>query len=136
MIWWGVAYDGVNKLLFCEKGVKASAKVYQSYVLEKVGFIRFFFNITLFANKPWTFQQDSAPVHNTKPTQMAEKQHSRVHFYRSGSSDVNPLEYKLWSTLEGMAWSTRHPNIVSKAWSCPSRGQFPRVWKANGGHFK
>ena len=33
---WGVSYDATTKLHFCEKGVKTSAKVYETTVLEPV----------------------------------------------------------------------------------------------------
>lgn len=154
MVWWGVAYDGVTKLHFCEKGVKTSAKVYQSDVLEKVVKP---LNRTLFANKPWIFQQDSAPAHKAKSTQEWLKTNVPEFIFPaqwpSASPDLNPLDYKLWSVLEGMACSTRHPNIESlkhaliravknfpmyevraaiDAW--PDR--LRACWKANGDHFE
>lgn len=154
MVWWGVAYDGVTKLHFCEKGVKTSAKVYQTDVLEKVVKP---LNTTLFANKPWIFQQDSAPAHKAKTTQEWLKNNVpefiSVEQWPSGSPDLNPLDYKLWSVLEAMACSTRHPNIESlKRALIRAVDNFPMdvvraaiddwpdrlrsCWKANGGHFE
>lgn len=154
MVWWGVAYDGVTELHFCEKGVKTSAKVYQTNVLENVVKP---LNKTLFANKPWTFQQDSAPAHKAKTTQEWLKNHVpdfiSTDDWPAGSPDLNPLDYKLWSVLEAMACSTRHANIESlKRALVRAVDNFPmhevrtaidewpdrlrQCWKANGGHFE
>lgn len=114
MVWWGVSYDGVTELHFCEKGVKTSAKVYKETVLEHVVKP---LNRTLFANKDWSFQQDSAPAHKAKLTQEWLKKNVKDFIspedWPSGSPDLNPLDYKLWSVLEGMACSARHSNIES-----------------------
>lgn len=154
MVWWGVAYDGVTKLHFCEKGVKTSAKVYQSDVLEKVVKP---LNSTLFKNEPWTFQQDSAPAHKAKTTQDWLKNNLpnfiSTDDWPSGSPDLNPLDYKLWSVLEGMVCTTHHKNLESlKRALIRAVDNFPMevvrtaiddwpvrlrsCWKANGGHFE
>lgn len=154
MVWWGVSYDGVTDLHFCEKGVKTSAKVYQTTVLEDVVKP---LNQTMFANKPWTFQQDSAPAHKAKTTQQWLKNNVPDFIspddWPAGSPDLNPLDYKLWSVLEGMACSTRHRNIESlKRALVRAVDNFPMhvvraaiddwperlrsCWKANGGHFE
>lgn len=154
MVWWGVSYEGVTKLHFCERGVKTSANVYQSTVLEPIVKP---LSQSLFNNKPWTFQQDSAPGHKAKTTQDWLKKNvpdfiSTVD-WPAGSPDLNPLDYKLWSVLEGMACSTRHPNIESlKRALVRAVENFPMhevrlaiddwpnrlrsCWKSNGGHFE
>jgi hypothetical protein len=33
MVWWGVSYDGVTSLNFCEKGVKTAVRNYQRGIL-------------------------------------------------------------------------------------------------------
>ncbi|XP_026758430.2 uncharacterized protein LOC113517886 [Galleria mellonella] len=66
IVWWGMSYQGVTKLHFCEKGVKTSAKMYQNTLLDRV--VKPLSN-TLFKNIPWTFQQDSAPGHKARTTQ-------------------------------------------------------------------
>jgi len=34
MVWWGVPYEGVTQLHFCEQGVKTRAVNYQNDILE------------------------------------------------------------------------------------------------------
>lgn len=65
MIWWGVSYEGVTQLHFCEKGVKTSAPVYQEMLEQVVKPL----NTSLFDKNRWIFQQDSAPAHKAKTTQ-------------------------------------------------------------------
>ncbi|KAL4096580.1 hypothetical protein QTP88_021506 [Uroleucon formosanum] len=85
MVWWGVSYEDVAQLHFCEQGVKTRAVNYQNDILEK----------------------DSAPAHKAKKTQrwlevnlpgFIAAQH-----WPSGSPDLNPLDYRLWSILEERA---------------------------------
>lgn len=154
MVWWGVSYDGVTKLHFCEKGVKTSANVYQNTVLDKVVKP---LNSTLFNNQHWVFQQDSAPGHKAKTTQAWLKNNVPEFIcaedWPSGSPDLNPLDYKLWSVLEDMVCTKRYPNIdaLKKALS-KAVANFPMEvvrnaiddWpnrlracvKAKGGHFE
>lgn len=49
MVWWGVSWQGVTPIHFCESGVKISAKVYQQNCLEPVVKP---LNQTLFNGKP------------------------------------------------------------------------------------
>jgi len=68
MSWFGeaVSHHGVISLLFCKKGVKTGAWVYQEDVLQ--GVVKPL-NTTVFNGQKWVFQQDSAPAHKTKTTQ-------------------------------------------------------------------
>ena len=108
MVWWEVSYDGVTKLNFCKKRVKTCDKVYQLTVLE---------NFVKHLNKPWTFQLDSALAHKAKTTRLWLKNNVldfiSTDNWPAGSPDLNPMDYKLWSVLEGIACSTRHLNIES-----------------------
>src|SRR5258705_10820703 len=66
MVWWGVSYDGVTKLHFCEKGVKTNGKIYRKTILEPIVKP---LNETMFNGDFWSFQQDSAPAHKANATQ-------------------------------------------------------------------
>ncbi|KAL4132026.1 hypothetical protein QTP88_009247 [Uroleucon formosanum] len=142
MVWWGVSYEGITQLHFCEQGVKARAINYQNYILEKVVKP---LKDTLFVGKNWTFQQDSAPAHKAKTTQRWLEP--------SGSSDLDPLDYRLWSILEEKACSKPHRNIESlKADLVKSTASIPlevvravidkwpdrlkKFINVNGGHFE
>jgi len=91
-----VSWQGVTPIGFCESGVKISAKVYQNDCLEPVVKP---LNQFLFNAKPWIFQQDSAPAHKAKTTQkwLAENVPDFIQAsdWRSGSPDLNPLDYEL-----------------------------------------
>lgn len=114
MVWWGVSHQGVTKIHFCEHGVKTGARVYQQDVLE--GVVKPL-NTTLFDGKPWVLQQDSAPAHKAKRTQEWLRHNIPAFIaaedWPSGSPDLNPLDYKLWSLLEYMACKKHHSNLDS-----------------------
>ncbi|XP_045449594.1 uncharacterized protein LOC123658195 [Melitaea cinxia] len=78
---------------FCENGVKTSAQVYQETILEK---------------------QDLAPGHKARSTQSWLETNVldfRAEDWSSSSSDLNLLDYDLWSVLENMACSKCHYNL-------------------------
>lgn len=154
MVWWGVAYDGVSQLHFCEQGVKTRAANYQADILERVVKP---LNNTLFAGKHWVFQQDSAPAHKAKSTQrwlgMNLPEFIAAEDWPSGSPDLNPLDYRLWNILEEKACCKPHRNIealkadlVKAAASLPldvvraAIDEWPdrlkKCVKAKGGHFE
>jgi len=114
LLWWAVAYDGTTDIHFCEKGVKTGARVYIETVLEPI--VKPLSN-TLFKNKHWIFQQDSAPAHKAKITQTWLEQNLPEFIastdWPSGSPDLNPLDYSLWSKLEEIVCRKRHSNISS-----------------------
>lgn len=154
MVWWGVSWEGVTTLHFCDQGVKMKAKTYQEDVLENVVLP---LNDTLFAGKHWIFQQDSAPAHKAKSTQAWLRKNLpefiTAEQWPSGSPDLNPLDYKLWSDLEDMACRVRHPNIESLKRSLENAvanfpmekvraaidewpGRLKACVRAKGGHFE
>ncbi|RVE41996.1 hypothetical protein evm_013357 [Chilo suppressalis] len=114
MVWLGVSYWGLIGVHFCEKGVKTNAVVYQNTVLtnlvEPVSH-------TMFNNRHWVFQQDSAPAHRAKSTQdwlsAREIDFIRHEDWPSSSPDLSPLDYKIWQHLEKKACSKPHPNLES-----------------------
>jgi inhibitor of nuclear factor kappa-B kinase subunit alpha len=74
-------------------------------------------NTDLLNGQKWVFQQDSAPAHKAKTTQEWRQRHVlaliSAEDWPSGSPDLNPLDYKLWSVLEGMACRKCHNNLGS-----------------------
>jgi hypothetical protein len=56
----------MTPLHFCEKGVKAGARVYQEDVLQGV---EKQLNTTVFSGQKWIFQQNSSPAEQDKMTQ-------------------------------------------------------------------
>ena len=101
MVWWWVSYE----VQFCEKGVITAAKNYQWDILTNVvGPL----NQTTFQYRPWIFQQDSAPAHKGKKCNSGLKIMC-PNLLVMTSPDLNPLDLKLWSVLEGMV-CTRYPH--------------------------
>ncbi|CAH1645012.1 unnamed protein product [Spodoptera littoralis] len=108
MVWWGVSYEGVTQLHFCQQGVKVKAKNYQSDILETV--VKPLSN-TLFHNKYWVFQQDSAPSHKAKTTQAWLKENVPAFIaaneWPSSSPDLNPL-VMLLSNIDSISAARPH----------------------------
>ncbi|GJQ67747.1 hypothetical protein Trydic_g16553 [Trypoxylus dichotomus] len=111
MVWWGIAYDGVTQLDFSEQRPKTYASNYQTVILEKL--VKPLHS--LFAGKHWVFHQDCAPAHMAKSTQRWLEanlpEFTATEDWPSGSPDHNPLDYRLWNTLEKKACSKPHRNI-------------------------
>ena len=65
MVWGGICAIGKTPLVFIEKGVKVTAKVYQNQILQGViaPWVR-----QHFSYQDWTLQQDWAPSHSAKAT--------------------------------------------------------------------
>lgn len=154
MVWWGVSYEGTTKIHFCQQGVKTRANNYQEDILEHVVKP---LSDTLFAGKHWVFQQDSAPAHKARTTQQWLEENVpefiKASDWPSGSPDLNPLDYRLWSHLELMACHRGHRNLDSlKGALVKAVANFPQEvvraaiddWprrleacvKAKGGHFE
>jgi hypothetical protein len=74
-------------------------------------------NQTIFENRPWIFQQDSAPVHKAKTMQQQLEKHvpeiiSSEH-WPSTSPDLIPFDYNLCSVLGSMVYTRSHHNLKS-----------------------
>ena len=63
MVWWDDSYKGVKEIHFCEKGLKAKAKVYQNTILQPIVIL---LNVKLFNGQDRSFQQDNAFAHKVK----------------------------------------------------------------------
>ena len=109
----------------------------------------------MFQNRPWIFQQDSAPAHKAKTTQQWLKNHVykfiSSDYWLSASPNLNLLNYKLWPVL--VVCTRRHHNQESlKQAKVEAMDNLPmdvihividewpnRLWcciRANGCHFK
>jgi hypothetical protein len=123
MVWLG----DVTSLHFCEKGGKTVVRNYQRNILTNVVEP---LNQNVFRNRPWIFQQDSAPAHEAKTMQQWLENHvpefiSSEH-WPSASPDLNALDCKLWSVLEGMVCTRRLHNLESlKQVLLEAVGNFP-----------
>ncbi|EYC05389.1 hypothetical protein Y032_0082g1553 [Ancylostoma ceylanicum] len=153
-VWAGITESGRTPLVFLGKGFEMNAELYRSFVLE-----------TLlkpwakkhFGNARWMFQQDSAPCHTALSTQswLRDKVPDFISptQWQAGSSDLNPMDFSIWSILESEACSTPAPSVevlkarLRKAWLRISQNtlraacqDFKRrlslVIKARGGHFE
>ncbi|KAI8429942.1 hypothetical protein MSG28_000408 [Choristoneura fumiferana] len=83
MVWWGVSYEGVTPLHFCQQGVKQDSAP---------------------AHKAKTTQ---AWLRENLPDFIA------VEEWPPSSPDLNPLDYSLWTELELRACQKSHPNLDS-----------------------
>jgi len=114
MVWWGVSYQEVTPLHFCEKGVKTGAQVYQEDVLQ--GVVKPL-NMTVFSGQNCVFQEDSAPAHKAKMTWEWLRRNVpafiSAEVWPSGSPDLNPQSYNLRVVLEAVACRKRHNNLDS-----------------------
>lgn len=111
MVWWGASYEGVTEPHFCEQGVKTNGKVYVEMLENVVEPLK----DTLFHGEHWIFQQDSAPAHKSRLAQnwLRENLPEFIEHtdWPSGSPDLNPLDYRLWTDLEEDACSKPHTNL-------------------------
>ena len=154
MVWAGICATGKTPLVFIEKGVKVTAKVYQDQILKDVlaPWAR-----NHFGNQDWTLQQDWAPSHSAKTTiALCKELFPNIwekDIWPSYSPDLNPMDYSVWSILEKKVCSTRKNSLESlkeglqRAWDeiteedmRPIIDNFPKrleaCIKARGGHFE
>ena len=56
------------------------------------------------SGRPWVWQQDSAPTHKSKETQawLQKECYDFVPFSHCPPSDLNPLDYFVWSSVENI----------------------------------
>ena len=101
MVWSVVTATGRSPLLFVPTGVKLNSEQYVSDILE--GCLLPWAE-KHFKDKLWTLQQDLAPSHSSKFTQLwiLRKIPSFIskEDWPVQSLDLNPLDYSIWSILE------------------------------------
>ncbi len=111
MVWWGISYAGATEILFCKHGVKMLAKVYQRMFKNVVKFL----NSALFQNRPWVFQQDSAPGCKAKSTRTWLEGNVPAFIcaenWPSSSPNLNPLDYRTWQLLVEKACAKAHHTV-------------------------
>ena len=111
MVWAGICASGKTPLIFVEPGVKINADVYQRDILESVVLP---WSQQHFEGN-WTFQQDSAPAHKARKTQHWISTHFPDFItpqeWPPYSTDLNPMDYSVWSILEARACSKPHRNL-------------------------
>jgi inhibitor of nuclear factor kappa-B kinase subunit alpha len=123
MVWGGICATGKTPLVFIEKGVKVSSKVYQEKILRDVLYP---WAQQHFENKPWILQQDWAPAHSAKSTiTLCKELFSTIWdktIWPSNSPDLNPMDYSVWSILEKRVPTSKRTSVESlkkalqKAW--------------------
>ena len=68
--------------------------------------------------RPWVWQHDSAPAHKSKETQawLQKGCHDFVAFshWPLSSTDLNPLDYFVWSYVENITCMTSHNTKASQ----------------------
>ena len=114
MVWAGVSANSRTNLVFVPQGVKINAQTYLELILEPeiqhAGY-------KLFKNRPWLFQQDSAPAHSANLTQNWLRT-KNIDFidkneWPPSSPDLNPLDYSIWANLEARACPVPHKSLSS-----------------------
>ncbi len=110
----GCLTRGVIELNFCEQHVKTGARVYQKDIVN--GTVKPL-NVTLFGGRLCIFQQNSAPVHQACSTwewlQNNILDFTAAEDWLSSSPDLNSLDYKFWTVLEGISFTKSHCNLKS-----------------------
>ena len=112
MLWTAVTAIGRSLLHFVPMGVKLNSERYVSDILE--GCLLPWAK-QHFKDKLWTLQQDLVPSHGSKFTQswILRKIPSFISKkdWPARSSDLNPLDYSIWSILEKRVCSTPHQTL-------------------------
>lgn len=154
MVWAAVTSNGRSPLVFIEKGVKVNQQVYQQKVLNDalIPWTR-----KQFGTNSWTFQQDSAPSHKARMTQIFLENHV-PRFISSQqwppySPDLNPMDFSVWSILEAAVSTKRYESVdtlkaaLRREWkripqthlraACDAFvGRLEAVIRAKGGHIE
>ena len=112
MVWAAVTESGRNPLFFGDQRVKLNQQIYRDDIL--VGALLPWAQEHL-KKRPWSFQQNSAPSHETKKTQEWLSENV-PHFitkevWPPSSPDLNPLNFGIWSYLESKVSTVHHQSL-------------------------
>ena len=94
-----------------EVSLKVNTKVY----LDVLKSVVIFWCNQVASGRPWVWQQDSAPAHKSKETQVLLQKdcYDCVPFSHSPSSNLNPLDLFVWSYVENITNMTSHNTKAS-----------------------
>ena len=128
MIWVGVSAVSRTPLIFVPAGVKINAETYKDLILESV--VKDL-SQTMFSGQPFVFQQDDAPAHTATTTQDWLEGKIPELYERKNDlhivTDLNPMDYPLWSILVNRACSVSHSTIKSlKKYLCREWEKIPQ----------
>ncbi len=140
-------------LIFVKPGVKISSDFYINEILNPAAR-----NMKRhFKNSVYTFQQDGAPSHTSKKSQVWCKREFPKFWsterWPPASPDLNPMDFSVWPMLEAKACSVLHTNIgalkksLNREWAnipqenpraCAEgfRGRIESVVRVKGDHFE
>ena len=111
---WGVSYDAITKLHFCEN-------LCQSLWEHRVGTCCEAFLQHFISNEHWSFKQDLVPALKANSTKVWLRGIFQDSITQGdwpfSSSDLSPMDSKSGQCLN--AWSVRRGTPISKSWSTP-----------------
>lgn len=114
MIWGAISKKAKFPLFFVDRGIKIDQKFYKENILESHLKVH---ARSIYSNRRYTFQQDSAPAHKAKTTQtwcMANlPDFIPASLWPPSSPDLNPLDYSIWGILEARVNAKRHCSVES-----------------------
>jgi len=70
----------------------------------------------IYGGRPYVFQQDGALAHTSHLIQNWLSDNDMFwskKFWLPNSSDLNPLDYYIWSAVERVTNKSQHPNVTS-----------------------
>lgn len=109
MVWAAVSYEGLSPLVVLDEGVRINQQVYREKILEP--YVKPLTQ-SMFHGGHWCFQQDSAPAHKAKSTQVWCQANLpsfiSTQEWPSKSPDLNPLDYFVWGRLQESVNETFH----------------------------
>ena len=108
----GVSSLGCTELIFVEPGVKINGAYYREVLLSQY----LLPSIREPSGDYFIFQQDSAPAHRAYETVAMLRRETPAFIPPSlwppNSPDLNPVDYKIWSTLQDRVYQTKVRDVA------------------------